>query len=171
MNNKNLISRVIMLFAFLFITNLSFGQIKTGEDMAKAVFITIQNSDSVTFLSYCISENRNAEMINGITGSSEMDKDIKQNREGANVKTLKDEMKNNFNMFLAELKKEEISSKNIVYNKIERIDHQYEITNLSCYDVQYEILAEENKYKFEINLFETKTDIFIYGFSFAKEEE
>ncbi len=164
MKNKNLMNRVIMLFTFLLVTSTSFAQITTEEDVAKAVFKTIKNADLETFLSYCISEDRKTKMLNGITGSTEMEKSIKQELEREKVKILRDGMKNNFNKFLDELKKEGISYKDVEYKEIEGIDHQFEITNLKCYDIKYEVLFNENNYRFEINLYEIKDDIFIYGF-------
>ncbi len=164
MKNKNLMSQIVILFAFLLVTNISFAQITTEKDMAKAVFETIKNADVETFLSYCISEDRKTKMLNGITGSTEMEKSIKQELEREKVKILRDVMKTNFNKFLDELKKEGVSHKDIKYKEIEEVDHQFEITNLKCYDIKYEVLFNETNSRFEINLYEIKDDIFIYGF-------
>ena len=163
MTNKNLVIKGIMLFAFLIVTNISFAQKVTGEDMAKAVFKTMQNSDVETFLSYCISKERKDKMISNLSGSSEMEKDIKQELENENLKSQIEEIKNNYQQFLEGLKKENVDPKKGTFTEIVNIDHQFEITNLNCFDVNYKVVFGDNTYKFEINLFETKDDTFIFG--------
>lgn len=163
MINKNLIIKGILLFAFLIVTNISFAQKVTGEDMAKAVFKTMQNSDVETFLSYCISKERKAKMISNLSGSSGMEKGIKQELENEDLKLQIKEIENNYQQFLDGLIKENIDPKKGVFKEIENIDHQFEITNLKCFDITFKVLFGKNTYRFEINLFETKGDIFLFG--------
>ncbi len=133
------------------------------QPMAKNVFKTIQNSDVETFLSHCISEEKNTKMLNGLTGTSEMEKDLKKDLKGEDVKKQINEMKRNFNGFGDELKKDGLKFKEGVY-EFEKNEYQFEVTNLKCYDIKFKVLLNKTIYRFEINLFETKDDTFLFGF-------
>ena len=160
---KKIVNKTVLIVALLTVTNFISAQKTTGEEMAKNVFKTIQNSDVETFLSYCISEEKNTKMLNDLTGTSEMEKELKKDLKGENVKKQIDDMKLNFNGFVEELKKEGIKSKDGVY-EFEKNEYQFEVTNLKCYDIKFKIIFDKIVYRFEINLFETKDDTFLFGF-------
>lgn len=160
---KNLMKQSIMLLALLTVTNFISAQKTTGEEMAKNVFKTIQNADVETFLTHCISEEKNTKMLNDLTGTSEMEKGLKNDLKGEDVKKQIDDMKRNFNGFGEELKKEGVKSKDGVY-EFEKNEYQFEVTNLKCYDIKFKVIFDKTVYRFEINLFETKDDTFLFGF-------
>ncbi len=169
MKNKNLMNRVIMLFAFLMVTSTSFSQKNTAEDLTNAVFETIKNNDKEAFLAYCISEDRKTKMLNDMGEESEMEKEIKNEIKRDKVKDIQDEIINvGFTKLVEDIKKNRCKSKNIEFKGIVETDHQFEIKNLKCYDIKFLISCKQANYRVELNLFETKEDLFMFGFNFIQ---
>jgi len=170
MKNKNLMNRIIMLFAFFLATGSSFAQITTEEDMAKAVFKTIQNNDSEALSYYCISDKRMAKAISAVTDTSAMAKSVISELKEANCNSMKYAVINSFDKFIAEIKKEKLVLKNIKYEGLTKNKIKFDIGNLKAKRVSFKVSFDKVNYVVIMYLFVTKSDLFIYDFSFVKQE-
>lgn len=170
MKKKKLMNSVIMLFAFLLATSTSFAQTKTEEDMAKAVFETIKKSDSEAFSFYCISEKRMTKVLNGLVDTTHVVKSVKQDLVGINPQKTKYAVIAKFDKLLDAVKKENLdiskaTFEGVVLNKI-----GMDIPNLMSKKVKFKISIDKVIYIVRIDLFIANNDMFIYDFSFVKEE-
>lgn len=168
---KNLMSRVIMLFAFLSLTSFGFAQITTEEDMAKAVFETIKNNDLKTFSSYCINEERMAKMLNEMGQTTPQEKGIKQELEEEGAESFRSYSTKQFGKLIAELESNDIPLKDVVFSKFEIKKSQFEVTNLKAIESNFELSYNEISYKIIFNAFKTETDLRVYNLGFYKIEE
>ena len=159
-----------MLFAFLSLTSLSFAQITSEEDMAKAVFETIQNNDSEALSYYCISEKRMEEAINAVTDTSAVTKNVVSELKEFDHQSMKYAVINSFDKLIAEIQNENLILKDAKYEGVLMNKIKFDIGDLKGKKVNFEISFGTINYSVLLYLFKTKTDIFIYGFSFAKEE-
>ena len=168
MKNRNLISRVIMLFAFLLVTNVSFAQVKTEEDMAKAVFKTIQDGDLKTFTSYGASEERMTNLVNGMEETTPKEKSIKQELKEEKAENFSNECINKFKLLLKELESNNIVAKEGVFLEITTNETRFEVTNLKASKIKFKASFNSINYEIKIDMFKTKDDLFIYDFQFHK---
>lgn len=171
MKNKNLMNRMIMLFAFVLATNISFAQIKTEEDMAKAVFETIKNDDSEAFSYYCTSDERMAKALKAVSDTSAVAKGVVSELEMAPHQSMKYAAINSFDEFISEIKKENLSLKDATFEGLIMNKIKFDINNLTAKIVKFKIPFGTVNYHVMIYLFKTETDMFIYGFSATKEEK
>ena len=166
MKNKNSMSRVVMLFAFLSLTSLSFAQITSEEDMAKAVFETIQNNDLETFTSYCITEDGMTKIINGMEETTPKEKAIKQELQQESVDNCRNESTHSFNLLLKELTDNNIVIKAIELSKPITVEPGFEVTNLKHSEIEFEVSFEKTIYGISVGLFITQGELFIFNFHF-----
>lgn len=168
MKNKNIISQIIILFAFLLATSTSFAQITTEEDMAKAVFETIRTSDLETFTSYCITKDEMTKILNGMEETTPKEKAIKQELQQETADGLRNEAAATFNSLLKELTENNIVIKRSELSKTIRKEPRFEVTNLKATEIKFEVSFKQIVYKISVDLFVSNGDIFIYNFHFAK---
>ncbi len=161
-------SRVIMLFAFLSLTSLSFAQITSEEDMAKAVFETIQNNDLETFTSYCITKDGMTKMLNGMEETTPKEKAIKQDLQQETADGFREESTHSFNSLLKELADNNIVIKESELSKTIRKKPRFEVTNLKASEIKFDVSFKKTIYEISVDLFITKGDLFIYNFHFHK---
>ena len=171
MKNNNLMSRVVILFAFLLVTNTSFAQIKTEEDMAKAVFETIKSNDSEAFSYYCTSDERMAKALKGVSDTSAVAKSVVSELETAAHQSMKYAAIKSFDELVSELKQEKISLKDAIFEGLIMNKIKFDINNLTAKKVKFKMSFGAVNYRVMIYLFKTKTDMFIYGFSATKEDK
>ena len=169
MKNRNLMNRVIVLFAFLLVTSMSFAQITTEEDMAKAVFKTIQDGESEALSFYCSSEKRMTKVINGLTDTSHVVISVKQDMKEANGDKLRYAIIAAFDKLLNELKEDNLNHKNATYEGITLNKIGMDIPNLMSKKIKFKISLDKITYIIRIDVFKTKDDMFLYDFSFVKE--
>ena len=160
-----------MLFAFLSVTSLSFAQITSEEDMAKAVFETIKNNDSEALAQYCISDKRMATALNGVTDTSAVARSVVSELKEAPHEKMRYAVINSFDQFIAEVQKENLILKDAKFEGVIMNGIKFDIGDLKGKKVRFKISFGTINYSVLLYLFKTKTDLFIYGFSFAKEEE
>ena len=170
MKNKNLMNRIIMLFAFLLATSNSFAQITTEEDMAKAIFKTIKNSDIETFKSYGASDSKMTNTVAGMGGSTPKEKSIKQELRGEKAENFTKECINKFNLLQSELTNNNIKIKEGVFVKIKTNKVRCEVEGLKASKIKFIVAFDKKEYEIRIDIFKTKNDMFIYDFSFTKPE-
>lgn len=171
MKNKNLMSRVIMLFAFLSLTSFGFAQISTEEDMAKAVFETIKNNDLATFSSYCINEERMAKMLNEMGQTTPQEKGIKQELQKEGAEGFRSYAIKQFGKLISELESNNIPLKDIVLSELKIKKSVFEVTNLKAIESNFDLTFNEISYKVYFNTFKNETDLCVYDFGFYKIEE
>jgi len=170
MKNKNLMNRIIMLLAFLLATSSSFAQITTEEDMAKVVFKTIENNDSEALSYYCISDKRMTKAISTVTDTSAMAKSVINELKEANHNKMKYTVIANFEKFITEIKNKKLNLKDIKYKGLTKNKIKFDIGNLKAKKVNFNVSFDKTSYVIAMYLFVTKSDMFIYDFSFTKPE-
>ena len=168
MKIKNHISKLGILLLITFCSTAVFAQITSEEDMAEAVFITIQSNDLETFISYCASEERFTKAVNGIEENSLKEIGLKQELKQENANNFTDENINTFNLFHKELTDNNIAIKKGKLSETITKETRVEVPNLKATEIKFEISFENITYVINANVFITEDDIFIYEFLFAK---
>ncbi len=168
---NKLLNQSIILLVFILATNISFAQIKTEDGMAKAIFETIKTNDSEALSYYCISGKRMTKAINGVNDTSAMAKSVVNELKEADYQSMKYAVINSFDKFITEVQKEKLiltdaTFEGIIMNKI-----KFDISNLTAKKIKFKVSFGTINYSVIIYLFKTKTDMFIYDFSFVKEEK
>ncbi len=168
MKIKKHISKLGILLLITFCSTTVFAQITSEEDMAKAVFETIQNNDLETFTSYCASEERFTKAVNGIEENSPKEIGLKQELKSENADNFTDENINTFNLFHKELTDNNIDITKSELSETITKEIRVEVPNLKATEIQFEIAFTNITYVINANVFITEGDIFIYEFAFAK---
>lgn len=164
MKKNNLMNSVIMLFAFLLVSNTSLAQITTEEDMAKAVFETIKNSDLETFSSYLATDEKMALMLEGMEESTPKEKGVKQDLKEENVASIRKECINGYNSLIKELDTNNIAIDKGVFSDLTN-KVRVEVPNCKAIKIKFIISFNDTiHYEVKIDVFKTKTDLFIYNF-------
>ena len=168
MENKNVMPKILILFAFLLITGTGFSQIKTEEDLAKAVFETIKNSDSEAFSNYCISEKRTTKLIAELDDTTAMLKSVKADLAEIPPQEMKNEVIAGFDKLLNTVKEENLDISKATFEIITENKIRMDIPKLMAKKVKFRILIETRYYFVSIDFFKTNTDMFLYDLSFEK---
>lgn len=169
MKHRKLTNRVIMLFLLLLVTSTGFAQINTEEEMAKAVFKTIQNHDLQTFTSYCASKERIGKMLEGMTETTPKEKAIKQELQQEDHEEFRKNCAKNFNLFIEELGNSNISLKKAKFDDIFLNHVRFDIPNSKASKLKFNMSFGDIKYQTTLNIFKTKDDMFIYYFYFQSD--
>lgn len=153
-----------MLFAFLLVTSTSFAQITTEEEMAKAVFETIINSDLETFSSYCATDDKMADMLEGMQESTPKEKGVKQELKEEKAANFRDESINKFNALMKELNTNNIAIDKGVFSDLTN-KVRVEVPNCKAITIKF-VMTFNDKIHYEIrtDVFKTNTDLFIFNF-------
>ena len=170
MKNKNLMNRVLMLFAFLLVTSTSFAQIATEEDMAKAVFETIKTNDLEKFTSYCTSKERISKMLVGMEETTPKEKGIKQELKQEDPENFKNQSINKFNSLIEELKNSNVTTDRAEFKEVFLNKIRFEVTNCKASKLKFKASFGSVDYQIILNIIKTKADIFIYDFQSDKIE-
>lgn len=168
MKNKNIMNRIIIFFAFFLITGTCFSQIKTEEDLAKAVFETLKNSDSEAFSAYCISEKRVTKLLEELVDTTHMVKSVKADLAEINPQDMKNEVIAGFDKLLNTVKEENLDISKATFEMITQNKIRMDIPKLMAKKVKFRILIETRYYFVGIDFFKTNTDMFLYDLSFEK---
>lgn len=155
-----------MLVAFLLVTSTISAQIKTEKEMVEAVFKTIQNNDLKTFISYGATDERLLSMVEGMAETTPMEKDIKKDLKTEKASSFSTECISKFELLNKELTTNNHVIKEGVLSEDIFTDLQFEITNLKCSEIKFQVTFNETVYEIEINTFNTGKDIFIYDFQY-----
>ena len=159
-----------MLFAFLSLTSFGFAQITSEEDMAKAVFETIQNNDLETFTSYCITKDEMTKILNGMEETTPKEKAIKQELQQESAEGFRNESTHSFNLLLKELTDNNIDTKKSELSEPIRKEPRFEVTNLIASEIKFEVSFKKTIYEISVDLFITQGDLFIYNFHYYEIE-
>ena len=170
MTNKNLINRVLMLFAFLLVTSTSFAQITTEEDMAKAVFETIKNNDLETFSSYCVSKERISKMLDGMEETTPKEKAIKQDLKEEYPENFINQPINKFKLLIDELKNDNNTINKAEFKEVFLNKVRFDITNCKATKLKFKVSFGTTDYRVILNVIKTKDDMFICDFQADKIE-
>ncbi len=165
---KKTLILLTMLFAFLSLTSISYAQITTEEDMATAVFETIQNNDSEALSYYCISEKRMAKAINGVADTSHVARSVVSDLKEANSEKMRYAVINSFDKFITEVEKENLILKDAKFEGVIMNKIKFDIGDLKGKKVHFKVSFGDVNYTVMMFLFKTNTDIFIAGFDFNK---
>lgn len=166
MKNKNIISQVVFLFAFLLATSTSFAQITTEEDMAKAVYETIKNSDLETFSSYCTTDEKMTEMLEGMEESTPKEQSVKKELKEENFASFRDESINKYNELIDELNTKNIAIGKGVFSDLTS-KTRVEVPNCKAINLKFVMnFNDKIHYQISMDVFKTETDLFIYSFKF-----
>ena len=168
MKNKNVMNRIIVLFAFSLITGTCFSQIKTEEDLAKAVFETIKNSDSEAFSDYCISDKRVTKLIGELVDTTHMVKSVKADLADVSPQEIKNEVLARFDKLLETVKDENLDISKATFEAVKENNIRMDIPNLMSKKVKFSMLIEKQHYIVRIDLFKTNSDMFVYDLRFEK---
>lgn len=166
MKNKKLITRLTMLFAFLLVTSTSFAQVKTEEDMAKAVFETIKTNNLETFSSYCATDERMTNLVDGMSETTPKEKGVKQELKEEKAANFRNECINKYNALIKELKANNSAINKGVFTEITKNKTRVEVTNLKASEIKFKASFNTINYEINIDIFKTKSDLFIYDFQF-----
>ncbi len=166
MKITNYANQLVFMLLFTLIPTISFAQITTEEDMATAVFETIQNSDLDTFTSYCITEDAMTKIVNGMEETTPKEKAIKQDIQQESAEGFRKESTHSFNSLLKELTDNNIDIKKSELSKPITVEPGFEVTNLKHSEIKFEVSFNETIYEINVDLFITQGDLFIYNFHF-----
>ena len=164
MKNKKLMIRTVVLFAFFALTNIGFSQITTEEDMARAVFETIKNSDLETFSSYLVTDEKMANMLKGMEESTPKEKGVKQDLKEENATSIRKECINGFKALIEELNTKSIAIDKGVFSDF-TTKVRVEVPNCKAITIEFVSTFDDKiHYQIRVDVFKTESDLFIFNF-------
>ncbi len=159
-----LVSKAAILFAILLASSNCFAQITTEEDMARAVFETIIESDLETFSSYLVTDEKMANMLEGMKETTPKEIGVKQELKEENIASIRKECINGFKALIEELNKKCIAIDKGVFSDLSS-KVRVEVSNCKVITIEFvTTFNDEFHYRTRIDVFISKSDLFIFNF-------
>lgn len=168
--NLNLKNIIIILFACLLISVVfaaGFENVQERE-LARKVLKSLQEGDLETFTTYCINKERAAEMRAQIGDETHEQTEMKNELNDELVTQFRNNAINGFNEAIEKSIKDTFKLKECeypelaFYKPVMRVNDDVKLVKVKAR------LSANKVYMMDINMFKTKDDIFIYGFSLDK---
>ena len=157
MKTRNLKNKVLVLFAFLSITGLSFAQdfeYEAERALAQDVFKSLQDGDLDLFKTYCTTTERYTKMLAEMGDETEMEKGLKGELGEMSPTKFFDEAIIGFNDALELAKTDSIDLKEASYPELALYKTRFDVTNLKSMYVRFDIF-EDKSYSIKLDFLKT----------------